>query len=318
MYPWKDAVASWAGATQLRIDALGIVTMLGAEEINASVGRLLPSRYVEFLPYLGAFIIAGDRFRTKPPGFTVYETKGGVKSTELSGWFARWLKAQDFHEVHHRVDWKVLNDSAQCAVRRKLRRSKLLSLCIGFIFNGILLTASVLSGDWWGFANALSMIVSVAVRVFLLHQNRCSIDNAIRHATKISRDPPKSQDISAQGSSKGSNPGIDLPAQPRDAPKNTRDPLLDLARAIIVLDDSRCVYMEAPRFLMATVFAKPLEVPNKWAYRVVRYIGWTAFAVQVIALVLKLDAALFQGASNGGKLRFTRRHDLRDRIFIAG
>lgn len=264
--------------------------MLGAEEIDASVGRLLPSRYVEFLPYLGAFILAGDRFRTKPSGFTVYETKGGVKSTELSGWFARWLKGHDFHQVHHRVDWKILNASAQCAVRRKLRRSKLMSSCIGFVFNGILLTASILAGDWWGFANALSMIASVAVRVSLRHQHRCSIDKAIRDATNISGNPPESQDDSAQGSSKDLKPGtnmtatIDPPAQPCDTPKNTRDPLPDLARAIIVLDDSRCVYMEAPKCLMATVFAKPLEVPNKSAYGVVRCIGWMAFAVQVILL----------------------------------
>ncbi|KAH6620593.1 hypothetical protein C7974DRAFT_435900 [Boeremia exigua] len=308
MYPWKDAVATWAGATQLRIDALGIVTMLGAEEINASVGRLLPSRYVEFLPYLGAFILAGDRFRTKPPGFTVYEMSGGVKSTELSGWFARWLKAQDFHQVHHRVDWEVLDASAQRAIGQKLRRSKVMSLCIGFIFNGILVAASILAGDWWGFANVLSMVFSVAVRVFLLHQNRCSIDNAVIDVTRTSGNPRKIQDESSPESSNGSKPGLNVsgtisPATQRcDSLQNNTKSSSELARAIIVLDDSKCVYMEAPKRLMATVFAKPLEVPNTWAYRAVRYIGWIAFAVQVISLVVKLNAVLSQGGPNNGKL----------------
>jgi hypothetical protein len=48
MYLWKEVLSFWADST-LHVDALGLVT-IGADEVNASIGRLVPSRYVEFLP----------------------------------------------------------------------------------------------------------------------------------------------------------------------------------------------------------------------------------------------------------------------------
>ncbi|KAK1837903.1 hypothetical protein CCHR01_19475 [Colletotrichum chrysophilum] len=45
MYPWKDAFDSWTGSTQLQIDALGLITIVGADEVNVSVGRLVPNPY---------------------------------------------------------------------------------------------------------------------------------------------------------------------------------------------------------------------------------------------------------------------------------
>ena len=55
-----------------RLDALGLVTLIGADEVNQAVGRLVYSRYTTFLPLLGQYLISGNQFTTAVPGFTLY------------------------------------------------------------------------------------------------------------------------------------------------------------------------------------------------------------------------------------------------------
>jgi hypothetical protein len=55
-----QTLSSWA---PFHIDALGLVTPLGADEINVSVGHLAPSRWLEYMPLLAGFVVAGDGFR---------------------------------------------------------------------------------------------------------------------------------------------------------------------------------------------------------------------------------------------------------------
>ena len=38
---------------QFPLDALGLVTLIGAEEVNQAVGKLVSSRYTTILPLLG-------------------------------------------------------------------------------------------------------------------------------------------------------------------------------------------------------------------------------------------------------------------------
>jgi hypothetical protein len=107
MYPWHESLASWADGTGLHIDALGLVTILGAEEMDISIGRLVPSAYLNFLPLLGAFIVAGNRFTKKQSGFTIYNVSAGIMTTEVAGWFSRWLKSQHLRQVRSKVTWSV-------------------------------------------------------------------------------------------------------------------------------------------------------------------------------------------------------------------
>ena len=65
MYPWHRILNSWADSTGLRIDALGLVTLLGAEKMDRSIGRLVTSRYFDYLPLLGAYTVAGNRITEK-------------------------------------------------------------------------------------------------------------------------------------------------------------------------------------------------------------------------------------------------------------
>ncbi|KIX03244.1 uncharacterized protein Z518_06796 [Rhinocladiella mackenziei CBS 650.93] len=175
--PW-EAVYQWA---PFKIDALGLVTLLGAEEINAAVGRLVRSAYLEYLPMLGAFVIAGDRFTEKAAGFNLYNITQGIHTTDLAAWLTRWMLSQNFEVTRSYVVWTVTPP--------KSRRNEIItSFIISFVFNGFLIAMTVLSRDWYGFANALAMVVSVVVRTYVLGQQRAAvdamIDEAISHSTK--------------------------------------------------------------------------------------------------------------------------------------
>ncbi|KAK7427767.1 hypothetical protein QQZ08_005705 [Neonectria magnoliae] len=179
MYPWKESlsrVTSWAQDNNLQFDALGLVTFLGAEEVHASVGRLVQSSWVEFLPLLGAFVIAGDRFTGKQPGYKMYNITASIMTTELAGWFSRWMKAQDFEQTRSIVTWTVH--------RRPSRATRFWvpSLTVGLAINGTLTVLTLLSEDWFGLTSVISMVVSVIVRYILVQQNCAGINRRISAA----------------------------------------------------------------------------------------------------------------------------------------
>jgi hypothetical protein len=89
------------------IDALGIVTMIGAEQVNQLVGRLVASRYGEYLPLLGAYIIASNSFTDAYSGFALFNIPAGIMTTDIAGWFSRWCLAQDFSRGCSSVTWTV-------------------------------------------------------------------------------------------------------------------------------------------------------------------------------------------------------------------
>ncbi|RAL58226.1 hypothetical protein DID88_002275 [Monilinia fructigena] len=145
-----------------RIDALGLVTLIGAEEVSKSIGRLVTSRYTKFLPVLGAYLIAGNQFTTSFPGYTIYNVSDSITTTCVSGWLTRWLNAQDF-ELHEPI-----------------------SGVIGLITMGGLLVIAILSSDGFGIANATAMAISVLVRWYLVRENMEGLDQAV---LKVCRGP---------------------------------------------------------------------------------------------------------------------------------
>ncbi|KAI1073743.1 hypothetical protein F5B20DRAFT_494051 [Whalleya microplaca] len=284
MYPWRGALSSWAESTNLQVDALGLVTMLGSEEIDRSVGRLVSSRYVEYLPFLGAFVIASNRFMQKKPGFTLYNFTSGIQTTELAGWFTRWIQAQDFTQVRDVVEWEV--------GARPIRSLKFVVglLLVGLPLHGILVALTVLSGDWWGFANAMAMAASVIVRVTLVAQVQKGIDKAIakadkdaheRHtksveAYKIKLREYKSRSVSTKKEDIASTSAPKRPNRPGN-------PFV-IAKTIVVTDDSKVITVRAPDYLIGPIFTKNPKVPNPWLYAFVRYVGWAAFALHIVSL----------------------------------
>ncbi|KAJ9623933.1 hypothetical protein H2203_005379 [Taxawa tesnikishii (nom. ined.)] len=72
--PW-DHIKKW---NPIRVDALGLVTLLGDEEVDRAIGTLQKRRLTEYLPLLGDFVIAGDRFTSAQSGFTLYNVTDGI------------------------------------------------------------------------------------------------------------------------------------------------------------------------------------------------------------------------------------------------
>jgi hypothetical protein len=155
-----------------QIDALGLVTLLGADEVNQSVGTLQHRRFTEYLPLLAAFVIAGDRFVAEQPGFVLYNLTDGITSTELKGWFTRWLMSQPVNNATTVLEWQELDEewSLESAIAPALS-------CVLVI---PLLVITVLVGDWYGVGNAAAIIISIVTRVYLLSKRRHVRDRAAK------------------------------------------------------------------------------------------------------------------------------------------
>ncbi|KAJ5380412.1 uncharacterized protein N7496_002840 [Penicillium cataractarum] len=280
MYPWHAKLASWAEGTGLHIDALGLVTLLGAEEMDRSIGRLVPSLYFDFLPLLGAFVVAGNRFTQKKSGFTLYNVSEGIMTTELAGWFSRWLQGQELHRVRSIIHWEVGD-------RPPRWRSFLIGLLlISVPTHGTLIALTVLAADWWGFANVMAMIVSVVVRYIQVAQNQAGIDRNIKDAQQEAQSYNYRQKFEIYEAAiahheelhqKGTiSEETKLPVEPRDPN--------EIAKVIVITEDSKAVTIAAPRYLVKQAFTASPQIPNRVLYTMCQWTGWVAFAVHVISI----------------------------------
>jgi hypothetical protein len=175
---FMSAVKNWM---PFRIDALGILTIVGAVEVDHAVGRLVSSRFVERAPLLGAYTIANNQITQPIPGFALYNITDGILATDLTGWFARWLLSQPFTFTSTTVHVAIVPPP------RGHERSSVPSLlsdvlCVSFMLAIIVLSG--LMGDWWGFVNGVSMAISVVVRQIVLQQNRQALDATVAKNTE--------------------------------------------------------------------------------------------------------------------------------------
>jgi hypothetical protein len=169
-YPWIT-VQSWE---PFHIDALGVLSLLGAEAIDITVGRLVASKWLEYMPLLAGFVIASDCFRKKNPAFLFYNLTKGIHTTDLAPWFSRWVQCQEFETTRSIVYWDVGNKPQSWLGYQII--SGAFSICL----IGLLLAMTVLSKDWYGLANAIALMVSVIVRAYILQANRNAVDRAVK------------------------------------------------------------------------------------------------------------------------------------------
>ncbi|KAF2705091.1 hypothetical protein K504DRAFT_494443 [Pleomassaria siparia CBS 279.74] len=244
-----------------RIDALGIITMIGAEQVNASIGRLCRSRYVEFLPLLGAYIFASDAFTEAKSGFAVYNLTAAITTTDLAGWFSRWCTAQNFEKSHSMVRWTVdekMTDKARWWNEPR-SRDLMVAISIGVFVNGVLLALTILQGDWWGLANAISMVVSVLVRTYVVNQNRHGLDRAVNSVME----KKKASSIAMMKS------GGHIPEE---------------EKILVILANAKMVTMYVPLNIVFSCFIPKPEIEKEISYYTIRMIGWIGFTLQVISL----------------------------------
>jgi len=227
-----------------RIDALGLVTLIGAEEVNKAVGRLVQSRYTKFLPMLGAYLIAGNQFTANAPGYTLYNVTDAIMTTSVSGWLTRWLDSQKLKTSTSVFEWHVTEK------KRKANWDGVIAAIISIMAMGTLIVFSTLMADWWGLANALSMGASVLIRWCLVQENTDGLDLATVNAC----------------------------FGPKAAVLEERVKLL------ITLADGKMVTIYAPRGLVIEGFTKRITPPRRQLYMWAERAGWLFFGVHIISL----------------------------------
>jgi len=78
-----DTLQQWM---PFRIDALGLVTILGNDRVDLVLGQLTHSSLTEWLPLLGAYTIVSNRIIEPLPGFNLYNITDGITASDLAGW----------------------------------------------------------------------------------------------------------------------------------------------------------------------------------------------------------------------------------------
>lgn len=176
MHPPLSYLAKWS---PFRLDALGLLTMLGGPEMSRAIGHLTFNRFTEFLPTLGAYIVPSNDFVQPLSGFTLYNITDSISSTTFAGWFSRWLLAQNASENGSVFTWNVKHQPSRS------QRALILAATIGLFVNCSTTLLSGLVGDWYGFASAISINFSIFVRWYLVTQNRQAIDRgAMEESTR--------------------------------------------------------------------------------------------------------------------------------------
>ena len=174
-------IRHWA---PFRLDALGIVTLLGATELDLCIGRLVRNRLTEGLPVLAAYIVASNSITKPIPGFVLYNISDGILATDITGWFARWLLHQNFTFASSTVSI-TLNQ------RPASKWDEFSAYIVGSLAIGPILVLAILMGDWWGLVNGLSMLISVLVRRTVVGQNRAALDLAASRGKDRSKEMVK-------------------------------------------------------------------------------------------------------------------------------
>jgi len=279
-YPWS-VLHGWE---PFHIDALGLITLLGSEEVNNYIGRLVSNRWLEYMPLLGAFVIAGDRFKEKTPSFNIYNITSGINTSELSSWFTRWMLAQDFQVTRSVVYWEIIADA------RTWWPYHLIAGSISFCFTGLLIAMAVLSKDWYGLANASAIAISIFVRAYILQANRNAINTEVLTAKPL---PGTYEYAKKQWDEQ---PGPDPQATgPQEGHRPDENPWKkELATILIVMSDAKAVTMYIPEQVIIPVFVNNTKPSVAWLYDLCKWVGWAAFAVQIVAIGLtKLASQMF-------------------------
>lgn len=236
--PLKD----WA---PFRLDALGLVTLLGADKLNLTLGRLVYSRYTEYLPVLGAYIIANNDIIEPKPGFVVYNITDGIMATDVNGWFSRWLLCQKFTVSYTLL--KICNQRRADQERRRHNLVRVIGIALAVCGMGVTLSFPAIIGDWWGLANAVSMLISIVVRKFIFHQNRVAVTKAADNAVKESKK-------------------------------------CGIVKTFWTLPTGNVVSILLPRGMLTDVILTTPNIPNPRLYSAARILGWIGFGCHVVSL----------------------------------
>jgi len=245
IFPWQP----------FRLDALGLVTLLGAEEVSRAIGGLQHSLMTEYLPLMGAYLIAANKFTDPLPGYQAYNITDGIIPPSLNGPFTRWLDNHIYTNSRSKDNTTIVTWTlAPKADMDRVWRKHCVPLAIGIVLNSALLVITILMADWYGIANSAGMILSVAVRWYLLRETRLSLGEWARKArSKLEA----------------------TPAQPEH---------LEVKKILVVPPSSSKIVVNKLQGALIPCLVAPLASTHHKSYRFARFVGWFAFAVHIICI----------------------------------
>ncbi|KAL9064130.1 MAG: hypothetical protein Q9161_009068 [Pseudevernia consocians] len=232
-------VKNWA---PFKIDALGLVTLLGAGQVDQAVGRLSRNRFIDHLPFLALNVVAGDDINQAQQGYAVYNFSDGIVTSQLAPWFTRWLAAQEFTQCSSIIHLTYDANGASFS-----RWDNALSMIISSVVLVSMVLFAGLTGDWWAFVNAVSLIISVLCRRYILHELSHSIDTAV-----------------------GTVP--------------EHDPARTSVKCLVQFPDGKALTLFTSRGILTKVLL-PRPAPLHYRrYNLFRYVAWLGFGSHVISL----------------------------------
>jgi hypothetical protein len=213
------------------------------------------------------------------------------------------MLSQEFEVTRSFVVWKVTPP-------RSRRHETVVSFLLGIVLNGFLIALTILARDWYGFANALAMIISTLVRVYVIGQQREAVDARVDELVcNANPRPPEGTyeaarvewlralkaERGARNGAKGENPHDKAQASASGQRPKRPDPKKFKAddawtgtdtKVLIIQSDSKAVTFWMPQELLAppSLFIEGPTVLHPQTYFVVRSIGWIAFAVHIVAI----------------------------------
>ncbi|KAI1460213.1 hypothetical protein F4805DRAFT_19687 [Annulohypoxylon moriforme] len=164
-----DVLKDWQ---PFQLDALGLVTLFGAKEMNTAIGNLIQSWVTEWLPILGSYAVANDEIKSLEPGFVLYNVTDGIVATDVSAWFTRWLNSYPLTYASTTVT-VTLDRGTVPALQR------VYSMIIGFLTCGFLLIFAIVLKDWWGVANNAALCLTVLIRQQMVTELRSALDKTL-------------------------------------------------------------------------------------------------------------------------------------------
>jgi len=233
-----DYIKEWS---PFRIDALGIVTMLGAAEVDQTVGRLVRSRYTDFLLLPRAYTLASNQITKPIPGFVLYNVTDGIMATDLNGWFTRWLLGASMTFTSSILFISVKTESRSCGWNTS-------AIILGILANSIILLLAVITTDWWGVVNGISMALSVLVRQIVLGQNRHALDVSVTEKRRL-----------------------------HGAPET-------LVKVFLTMPTGEAITIKAPRDIVINCLLTNPQPHRASLYRSMQILGWLAFGSHVVSL----------------------------------
>ena len=246
-----------------QLDALGIVTLLGATQIDHAVGALSRNWIFEWMPLMGEYVFATNQF-TQPfsHGIEMYNITDGIAVNQFAAWFARWLLAQNLSAPGMRIDV-----TAQ-AQRRPLRHYFTgVPMALVFYIPLIMLYAFLGVRDTWGMVNTAALVFTTMMRQILLHFHRTALDTSVLACNETVLETYRELEYMT----------------PQDR-VSTRRRLGDVCRCLLTFPNGKMVFLEVPRTHWNACLVQMPSPRHPRISAIMRACIWLGFGAHVLSI----------------------------------